>query len=180
MAKTGCCGSLIRVFLGIVNALFLLIGLAVFIIAAVLRWNSGSILNKITNSEAIQSIISVAALNAATIVLLAIGAFIILLSLVGLLGVICANRFFLVIYEVVIILLFLAHGVTLIVAAVKSSDIEDEFRKSLNRTIDDINNPMSDNTTVVAECAALNLLSGSYSDRLSQKCFISSFSHICI
>jgi hypothetical protein len=159
MAKTGCCGSLIRVIIGIINGLFLLIGLAIFIIAAILRWSSDSLLNKITNNASIESIINVAVLDAATIVLLAIGAFILLLSFIGLLGVICANRFFLVIYEIVIIMLFLAHGITLIVAALKSSDIEDEFRKALNRTIDDINNPLTENSTVTADCAALNLLS---------------------
>ena len=159
-SSTGCCGSLIKIILGVVNTIFLVIGLAIFITAAVLRWSSDSILNKITNSEAIQSIISVSALDATTIALLSIGAFIIILSLVGLLGVICSNRFFLVIYEIIIILLFLAHGIILIVAAFKASDIENEFRKSLNNTIDDINNPKTPNSTVVAECAALNLLSG--------------------
>lgn len=117
---TGCFGSLIRIVLGIINTIFLLIGLAIFITAAILRWSSDSLLNKITNSEAIQSIISVSALDATTIVLLAIGGFIIALSLAGLLGVICSSRFFLVIYEIIIIILFLAHGITLLVVAFKA------------------------------------------------------------
>ena len=159
---TGCFGSLIKIVLGIINTIFLLIGLAIFIIAAILRWGSDSLLNKITNNEAIQSIISVSALNAATIVLLAIGGFIMVLSLAGLLGVICSSRFFLAIYEVIIIILFLAHGITLLVVAFKASDIEIEFRKALNKTIDEINDPKTPNATVTAECGALNLLSGNF------------------
>ena len=155
----GCCGSLIRLVLGIINVIFLLIGLAVFIIAGILRWSPDSILNKLSDNQAVESIINLSALNYITIALLAIGGFIIFLSVIGLLGILCSSKFFLVIYEVVIVILFLAHGITLIVCAFKASDIEKEFRIALNNTIHDLNDPQTSEEQASAECAALKLIS---------------------
>jgi hypothetical protein len=57
---------------------------------------------------------------------------------VGLIGACCANRFFLVIYELVLVLLFLAHGLLLIVGGIKSGEVEREFRSTLNTTVEKI------------------------------------------
>lgn len=159
MTKTGCCGSLIRVLLGLVNILFLLIGLAVFTAAAVLRWSSDSILNKISRSDDIHSIIDVSAINSVTVALLIIGGFIALLSLIGLVGVCFTSKFFLFVYEVIIVILFLSHAIVLIVAAFKSSDLEKEFRKALNQTVDDMNSPKIPQDELQAKCKSLRLIS---------------------
>lgn len=159
MPKTGCCGSFIRVILGIVNTLFLVLGLAIFIGAAVLRWSSDSILNKITKNDDIRSIIDISALDNVSIALLVVGAFITVLSLIGLAGACCASKFFLFVYEIIIVLLFLFHAIVLIVAAFKSSDIETEFRKALNTTIADLNSPKTSKDDVTAKCKALKLIS---------------------
>jgi len=60
-----------------------------------------------------------------------------------LLGALCASKFFLITYEVLLVLVFLGHGILLLVATFKSSEIENNFRKELNKTVDVINNPNS-------------------------------------
>lgn len=157
--STGCCGSFIRIVLTIINSLFLLIGLAIFIISAILRWSPDSFLKKIIDNNEVDSLINLSSLNSITIALMVFGGFIVLLSLIGLMGAICANRFFLVIYEIVIVCLFITHVIILIVAAFESSAIEKEFKKSMNGTIEVLNTPTSDPDTVTASCAALKFLS---------------------
>lgn len=159
MAKTGFFGSIIRIFLGIINVIFLLLGLCVFIVSAVLRWSASSILNKITSNEEVNSIINVSAINSVSLILLILGGFITVLSLIGLWGACCSNRFFLVIYEVIIIILFIFHAILLIVAAFKSSSIETEFRKALNQTVDDLNSDTTTELNKTEKCKSLKFLS---------------------
>lgn len=159
MARTGFFGSIIRIFLCIINVVFLLLGLSVFIVSAVLRWSGDSILNKITSDESIKSILNVSAINSVTLVLLILGAFITILSLIGLCGTCCTNRFFLVIYEIIIIILFIFHGILLVVAAFKSSSIESEFRKALNQTVDDLNSDQTSESDKIEKCSSLKFFS---------------------
>lgn len=159
MGRLGCCGSFLRLSLSIVNILFLLIGLTVFIAASVLRWGSDSIIEEITKNEAIASVINISVINNVSISLLVIGGFIILLSLIGLLGVLCTNRCFLYLYEITIIILFLAHGITLIVVTLSSTSIENEFRTALNKTMDTINDPSTTEKDFEEQCAVIKGLS---------------------
>lgn len=159
MVKTGCCGGTIRLLLIIINTIFFIIGLAVFIVAAVLRWSSSSILQKISEDTDAKSILSWTAVDAVSIALLALGGFIILLSLFGLFGACCANKFFLFIYEIIIVALFVSHAIVLTVGAVKSGDVENEFRKLLNQTVADLNSNQTDPDKATAECRSMKLLS---------------------
>ncbi|RNA00728.1 23 kDa integral membrane -like [Brachionus plicatilis] len=159
MARTGFFGSIIRIFLAIINVVFLLLGLSVFIASAVLRWSGDSILNKITSDEGVKSILNVSAINSVSLVLLILGAFITVLSLIGLCGTCCTNRFFLVVYEITIIILFIFHGILLVVAAFKSGTIESEFRKALNKTIDDLNSDQTSESDKTEKCSSLKFFS---------------------
>ncbi|CAF1146777.1 unnamed protein product [Brachionus calyciflorus] len=159
MARTGFFGSIIRIILAIVNILFLLIGFAVFIAAAILRWSKDSILNKIATNDVLKPILNVTAINDVSLILLILGAFITVLSIIGLCGACCANRFFLGVYEIVIVVLFISHGIVLVVAAFKSGTIENEFRKALNQTVFDVNSDKTDEEYKMERCSALKLIS---------------------
>lgn len=159
MVKTGCCGSLIRLLLVVVNSIFLLIGIVVFVAAALLKWSPDSILKKITDNSDVQTFINVSTLDAVSIALLSLGAFIILLSMFGLLGACCANKFFLFLYEVVIIMLFVSHAIILGVGAIRSGDIESEFKNILNTTVAQLNTPDEPSDKLEASCNSLKVLS---------------------
>ncbi len=155
----GCCGSVLRVILMIINLLFLLIGLAVFIIASIIKWSPSLFINKITNNPAVNSILNITVLDDVSIALLVIGGFIILLSLIGLLGVCFSSKFFLILYEIIIIILFLAHGITLLVVIFSSGTFENAFKQALNNTMDTINDPATSEKDLNTECTVMNGLS---------------------
>lgn len=115
MVKVGCCGGMIRVLLILINSIFFLIGLTVFIVAAILRWGSDSILSKLSGDADIQSVINLSAVDAVSIALLALGGFIICVSLLGLAGSCCANKCFLFVYEAIVVALFVSHAIVLTV-----------------------------------------------------------------
>lgn len=115
MAKVGCCGGMIRFLLIMINSIFFLIGLTVFIVAAILRWGSNSILSKLSGDADVQSILNLSAIDAVSIALLSLGGFVIFLSLLGLAGACCANKCFLFVYEAVIVALFVTHAIILTV-----------------------------------------------------------------
>ena len=156
--KIGFFGSVIRFLLGIINGIFLLLGFAIFLSAAILRWNSNSIINKI-NNDAAKNILNFSVLDNVSLTFIIIGAFIIVVSLLGLFGIIFTNRFLLVIYEIIICSLFLAHVIILLYAVIKSSSLETELRKSLNQTIERINDNSMSPDMQKEDCDALKFLS---------------------
>lgn len=157
--ETGCFGSCIRIILGILNTIFLIVGLGVFISAAVLRWSSSSALKKLIDNDSTKDVIDISTIEAVTVGLLVVGGIIAFISLIGLIGVVFANRFFLVIYEIIIVLLFLTHLIIVLVLAFKSSDLEKEYRKALNKTIENINAPDTSEQVLSNDCAIMKLLS---------------------
>ena len=137
--KIGAFAQCTRFLLAVINVIFLILGLVIFITAIVLRWGSSSF-SKMINIDEISTLIEGAgSISAITIFFLILGGFIILLSLFGILGVKYMNRFFLIIYEIVIVCLFLAQVICLLVLLFSKSGIEKEYNKGLNKTIEDIN-----------------------------------------
>lgn len=134
--NSGFCGSIIRFLLITINVIFFILGAVVFTIAGILQWSDGSIFNKL--SEETDGHIDLTVLSDISITLLILGGAIILVSIIGLIGSCCANRFFLIIYEIVLILLFIAHLVIVIIVAVESPAIEKEFKKQLNETVEEV------------------------------------------
>jgi hypothetical protein len=157
--NTGCFGSFIRIVLSLINIIFLLFGLGIFAVAALLKWADTSVLSRMASNAEIRSIIDVSAIENVSFVLLVLGAFIVLLSLVGLIGACCANRFFLVLYEIVLVLLFLSHGVLLIVGGIKSAEVEREFRRALNVTVERVRHANATEPELHALCNAFRLVS---------------------
>ena len=159
-SNTGCFGSFIRVVLSLINIVFLIFGLGIFLVAALLKWTDTSLFSQMINNDEIRSIIDVSAIETVSMALLILSGFIILLSLIGLVGACCANRFFLVIYEIVLVMLFLSHGVLLIIGGLKGSEVEREFRRALNETAEKIR--LSSNTSdpeFKTKCDAFKLVS---------------------
>jgi hypothetical protein len=137
--ETGCFGSFIRLVLSLINLIFLLFGIALFLSSAFLKWGDLSMLNRaVGDLRQVKTVLDMSTIDFLSIALMILSGTIILISLFGLIGACCANRFFLVVYELVIIVLFLSHGVLLIACGLKSSDVEKEFRNSLNKTVQDL------------------------------------------
>lgn len=153
----GCCKSLFSFLLGLVNVIFMLIGIALVATTSVLKWANIGKLKEITG---MQNIIDLASIDAITIALICIGALIILISFIGLMGVCCSNRVFLVIYEIIVIILFLLHLAALITLLVMSNTVEKEYRKALNQTVADINNPSTSQSEIQLKCNLMTNISG--------------------
>jgi len=136
--KLGCCGNMIRLTLFLINLVFFILGLVVFIAAAVLRWGDNTF-SKFTDVPYFDEIIKVGSLGTVSIALMVIGAIILVLSFVGILGVKFLNKFFLIVYEVIVGIMFLTHGISLLVLLFSSDTIEEEYKKTLNSTMGHIN-----------------------------------------
>lgn len=159
MKSLGFCGSFLRCILTVINVLFFLVGLTIFIAASILRWSPDTIIGKISSNQAVNSILNVTVIDNVSTALLVIASFIIFLSFIGLLGVLCNSKCFLFIYEIVIIILFLAHGIALLVATFTSNTIENQFRTALNKTMDKINDPATKADELNTECTIIRGLS---------------------
>lgn len=137
--KLGCCGNLVRTVLFIINSLFLLFGLVVFIAAAVLKWGKNTF-NKFTDIDAIDEFVKVGSIGTIAIIMMILSGAIILLSIVGILGVKYLSKFFLGVYEVIVGILFLTHLIAILVFVFGSDDLEGEYKKLLNNTVENVNN----------------------------------------
>ena len=136
--ELGCCGQLIKFCLVTVNVLFLVLGLVVFISAAVLKWGNG-VFSKFTDIPGISELVNVSKIDGVSIFLLVLGGFIMLLSFMGLIGVKYLSKPFLVTYGFLVLIMFLAHLIALVVLLFSSSPIETQYMKALNKTMTDIN-----------------------------------------
>ena len=141
--KFGAFGSCIRLILVTFNIILFIIGAVVFASAAIIRWKPELIVSELIDDQDINSLINISSLGTVSLALLTIGGAMLLLGVIGLIGTMCSSRFFLVLYEVLIIVIFFCHGVLLLLVSYKSSDLEEEFRKELNKSIEIINSPNS-------------------------------------
>ena len=157
--NSGFFGSFVRLVLAGVNLLFLLLGISTFGVAAFIRWSPNTLLNIIAQNDIVESIVNISSINSISIALLVIGGMIVILSSFGLIGAICGNRFFLIVYEFFMIILFIGHTVALIAITLKSGDIESEFSKSLNSTVSIINDPNTTEDKFKNECNIMKSLS---------------------
>lgn len=159
--KIGICGSCIQVLLAVVNILLFLIGATIFTLAAILRWEPNIIIDKFDN-HTLSSVLNLSTVNVISIVLLVIGSFMVLLSMVGLFGTLCRNKYFLIVYEVLTIKLFLIHGISLLVFVFNSSTIEDVFHEQLNKTVSILNDPTTKPTVFDENCKIMIALNDAF------------------
>lgn len=130
--RVGSCGNLIRLILGLFSILFLLIGIALVVLTSLIKWSD--ILTKVINTNNLKAL-NIASIDAITIALLCVGAFIIVLSLIGLFGVIFLNKCLLIFYEIACLIIFLAHAGAFIAYFVYEPRLQNEIEKSFNNSI---------------------------------------------
>jgi hypothetical protein len=156
MMKTldGGCSQMYRYVLVFFNVIIFIMGLLICILAAVLKWGKLDVfseIDKIGGGE----VLGLAKIDTVVILVLVLGLFALLLSLIGLLGLCYLNKFLLYVYEVVVLLLFLTHGIGLLVALFARGSIEDIFNKELTKIVDNYINP---NTTKQLYCDEMKTL----------------------
>ncbi len=153
----GFCGSSVRFLLIIVNCVFLLMGLIVFIIAAVLKWTT--IFNTFVNIKEIETLVKLGEIESVTTLLLIVSVFAIIVSILGILGAKFSNRFFLIIYEIILVLLFLTHGIAALVVAVGSTSLENGFKEAMNKTVNTLNSNETMPDVYERECQLMHDIS---------------------
>jgi hypothetical protein len=150
----GCCAKSVRFFLILINSLFLTMGLIVLLTGLLLKFTS--VFNDFTNVPGIDTLVKSSTITGVLTTLLVIGSFCVVISLFGLIGSCCTSKFFLVIYEILIILLFLSQFIALMVVLFSSGKVETEFREGLNKTVNHINKNDTDRSD---SCKLSNTLS---------------------
>lgn len=133
----GYVSSTIRFVLLLINFLFLIIGIVLLITACILKW--GTAFTSLIKIDGIQELVNSSSISAVAVVLLILSVFIIIVSLFGFIGVKWMNRAFMLIYEIIVLLLFITHGVSLLVVVFGWSSLETEFKKEFTKTIADLN-----------------------------------------
>lgn len=146
----GCCGSLVRSLLFLVNLLFFILGFVVFVTAAVLKWGN-TFYSEFNDIKFVNDLIETGKIGNVATALLVLAGIIMTLSMFGLCGTNCLSKPFLILYEFVVLTLFLVHGVIMLVFLFGSSSIESGYRQSLNETMNHINN----NETFSQYCDAM-------------------------
>lgn len=131
--RVGFCGNLTRIILGLFSLLFLLIGIALVTLTSLIKWSN--VFSSIINTSSLSTELKLVSLDSITIVLLCIGAFTIVLSLIGLIAVITLNKCLLVFFEIVCVLIFLAHAGAFIAYFIYEPKLKTELEKAFNQTI---------------------------------------------
>lgn len=141
MAKElGFCGSTIRFFLILMNLLLFVASAAVFGLGLALRFSK--LAEKIQElSLGGNAILESATLGIALLGIIILSGFVMVVSIVGLIGSSCTNKFFLSIYQVIVVILFLAHGIGLVLGIFGSSNVEEKYREIVNDTFISLNDP---------------------------------------
>lgn len=159
-----CFDGIIRLFLSGINVVLLLIGIGVAAVSAAIRFLPDTVIQKIKSDNALlDDILNVAAFNAITIGLLVMGVTLIVVSLIGLCGSVCANKPLLFCYQIVLVVVFVAHlSALLFVMVVEKGSIESEFRTGLNQTVENLNSNSTDPDLAALSCSALKFLSKAF------------------
>ena len=126
---SSCCTSFIKVLLVIFNLILLLLGIALVVLTALARWTN--VFYSLQSIDGLNQLLNFASITGVTIALISIGAFIMLISIIGLFGAACSNKCLLITYEIVIVILFLAHITAFILVFVYRGRLEDEFKNGL-------------------------------------------------
>ncbi|CAF0937120.1 unnamed protein product [Brachionus calyciflorus] len=130
--------TILRILLLIINFIFILLGLGLIITTCVLRWGNVINFSILDELKGIQNLNLV--LNGLPAALIVYGCLVIVIGLIGFVGVWFSNKCLLILHECVVIIIFLVHLAGIIVVLVSWPNIELQFKKELNKTLDDINN----------------------------------------
>jgi uncharacterized membrane protein len=120
--------NLIRFILIITNIFFLMIGICSLVAGFISKHNTYSVESKLDTSE---------------IALIAMGIFISIVSLFGIIGVLYTNKCFLIIHLIIVMTMFTLHGIALIILFAEKNQIEIEYKVYLKKNV----NSLKINTT---------------------------------
>ena len=128
-----CCSLPLRIIVFILNFILLLLGIVVVVITLLPKW--ANFFPGLPSIKGLDQFMNFASINSIALVLLCIGGFCILLSVLGLFGVICSNKCFLSFYMITVVILFIAHFAAFLVIYFRKETIENQFGKSFNDTL---------------------------------------------
>jgi hypothetical protein len=159
MAKQlkSCCSRFYRNLLIAFNIFILIIGIVITILASLLKYSEK--FKSLINLKELTEVVNVAQINAITLLFLIIGIFAIILSIVGLLGLWCLNRVLLIAYEIVILLMFLTHGIGLLVLIFDRGSIENQFKKAMGTLVVTLNTNETSTNIYKTDCDTMLALS---------------------
>jgi hypothetical protein len=156
--STGCCGSLFRAILIIINLVVFLIGAGIFALACVIKFTPQ--LAEVLDIPQVSSVVS-----PVVIFLFAFGGFLLLVSIFGLIGACCGNRCFLVLYEIVIGFLLVAHLIAFVFMVIMVDSVKGTLKKGLTDQVEQIDSFYS-NLNISDPSTA----GGNYSAEIQEKC----------
>ena len=136
MARSaGFCGSIFICLLVLINTFFFLLGASFFTVGAIVKWTGpfGDI-----KKEVLQIVTELKLIDSLTNIFLIVGGAIMLVSLIGFVGACCRSRFFLIMYEIVITLVFIGHLAGFVYTLAKGSEINEGIKKDLNRYVNNL------------------------------------------
>lgn len=107
--KTSGWGVCPRILLALLNFIFFLLGLAVFVAAAILKFQVLNDVKWLKYVYEFKELNLSEIVDTSLIVIMCVSGFITFVSLIGLFGAMCANKCLLVFYIIIVSILFLAH-----------------------------------------------------------------------
>jgi hypothetical protein len=158
--STGCCGSLFRLLLIIINLIVFIFGGAILGLGIGLKYVPQ--LTKLLDIPSVNDI-----LNPLFIFLVSFGSFLLLVSLFGLIGSCCGNRCFLVLYDIVIGTLLIIHIILFIVAIVFAGSAKTELRNLLDESV---NSVLTNYNNLNISSLPPNLVPANVTDEIKENC----------
>ena len=177
MGELNCSGSMGKLFLVVVNLIFILLGLGLMIPGILIQLDIGIITDTITpllNQISFGGMSLGNAINTLSAILIAIGAFILILATIGMCGACYKNRVYLMVYAIIVIIFWLIEVVIVILWIVMKDDLEKEFKTQLVSQLQN-NYQYDDMTTdtlsksfnylfIQMSCCAVNGVTGTTND----------------
>lgn len=133
LKEAGCCGSLYRILLAVVNLTTFTIGVIFIFLGALFKWTSflDDVMNEVT--DLVSDIGN--AMDILFILFIGFGAIIVFISCLGLIGSCCGSRLFLVIYIFILSLIFLAYAILFFIGVSMMSQAEKSLKEAIDTQI---------------------------------------------
>jgi hypothetical protein len=149
------CETILRIILAIYKTLLGLIGATLAVTTSLIKWSNITQLKKYNEIGSILNLVLI--IDTIIYTLLGLGCILMILAVIGLVGICLTNRGFLLVYEFILAIIFLAHLASLILLIAISGFIEQQYRTHLNAQLTVVNtNAYGD---MYAKCAFMRGLS---------------------
>jgi len=153
------CETALSIILAIVKTLLGLIGATLTLTTSLIKWSNITQLRKYNEIGSILNLVLI--MDSIIYTLLGLGCILMILAVMGLVGVCLTNRVFLLVYESLLTIVFLAHLASLILLIAISGFIEQQYRANLNAQLAVVNT--NANGDMYAKCTFMRALSSYFS-----------------